>query len=476
MIIARLNGRDAFNASYFFGFFFNLFTIYWVGLVTPPGMIAAVALVASYYAVILYLFNRIYSINKIAAMIALPMLWVSVEYFRTLTQLAFPWSDLGYTQSYYLYILQIVSVISVHGLSLLIVTVNVLLWQLFRRALSPECRVTSGLAAVTIVSGLIIYGWVVVPPYPVEGDYKISLLQGSVPLEVKWWQGNLKHSLDIYDSLTQSVTDNDVNLFIWPETSVPGYISHQPYCRDPVADIARRSGKPHLVGALGAFVSETEEKHFNSCYQFNGRGELTDRYDKVKLVPFSEQVPYQDYLPFLKSEFLRKYLTFIETYDIQWWSDFYPGHGPAKVFELPEATYSVLICFESAFPEYTRQAILDGAQFLVGITNDTWFEQSIGIHMHARIFLTRAVENRTWAVRSANSGLTYIVDKYGRIRSSLEPDEVGVLTGSVRRMDSFSTFTKIGDLAGLFSFLITLSIIGILISAWLIRKFLNVPL
>ena len=273
----------------------------------------------------------------------------------------------------------------------------------------------------------------------------------------------------LYDSLSQTVPDTAAALHVWPETAAPCYMSVDRYCQARAGSIASRSGAYHLVGALGVSYPDGVERHFNSCYQFNPEGQLEQRYDKVKLVPFSEQAPYQDHLPFLKAEVLSKYLSFIKTYDVQWWSDFYPG-DTAKVFEIPDVTYGVLICFECTFPEYVRKMVRMGADYMVGITNDTWFHNSLGIYMHARIFITRAVENRIWMARSANSGLTFIVDPYGRIRQQLEYNEVGALVGKVGRLEEYSVFTRIGDVAGLVSFLILAAVIAILVVSWLIQK------
>ncbi len=471
LIIIRLEGRPAFNAAYFFSFFFNLFSLYWVALVTPPGMVAAVVIVAFYYTAILMVFHRLHRFNPLLGFVALPFLWVGMEYFRTLSEFAFPWSDLGYSQSYYLYILQIVSVLSVNGLSFFLVAVNVLLCQLLRPEVSPERKVTSIFVSATVVAGLIAYGWIVVPPLPRPGTLNVALLQGSVPIEVKWAAGNAEHSFRLYDSLAQNVADSAIDLYIWPETSAPCYISHDDACRRRVGRIARRSGTPHLVGALGAAVKNGQERLYNSCYKFDSVGNVVQRYDKVKLVPFSEHVPYQDHLPFLQKGFLRQYLTFIDQYGVQWWSDFYPGDS-ARLFPLGDSFYAVLICFECAFPEFTRHRILDGADFLVGITNDTWFGRSVGVHIHSRIFITRAVENRCWAARTANSGLTFIVDGYGRVRDTLDLYEVAALEGQVGLLDGFSVYTRWGNVIGRLSLLITVSLSGILIAVGTVRRVL----
>ncbi len=447
--------------------------------VTPPGIFTACIIVAFYFTAVLMIFNRIYHYRPLFGFVALPFLWTGLEYFRTLSEFAFPWSDLGYSQAYYLYVIQAVSVVSVHGLSFLIVAVNVLIWLIFRKELSAERRLTSLWAALSIVALLVAYGWIEVPRFPVPGKIDVALLQGSVPIEQKWQDGNEDYSFHLYDSLARSVqedrtsdsttADSSVKLFVWPETSAPSYLSHDRPKRQLVGQSAINTGAYHLVGALGSGMVDDRRRYYNSCYLFDPNGQMGLRHDKVKLVPFTEQVPYQDDLPFLRKEFLTEYLTFIQTYDVNWWSDFYPGRV-GTIFDIGEHKFGTLICFECTFPEFTRQMLLDGADFLVGITNDTWFGHSVGIHMHSRMFITRAVENRCWMARCANSGLTYIVDGYGRIRYDLPLDAVAALHGKVNPVDEFTFFTRHGDLAGRLSFLLTVSLALILGLVWLIRK------
>ncbi|HSG99538.1 MAG TPA: nitrilase-related carbon-nitrogen hydrolase, partial [candidate division Zixibacteria bacterium] len=147
-------------------------------------------------------------------------------------------------------------------------------------------------------------------------------------------------------------------------------------------------------------------------------------------VPFAEQVPYQDKLPFLKRSFLEKYLTFIQTYDVQWWSDFYPGDS-MFLFSFDSIQYMPLICFEVAYPEYVRQALRAGSEFILTITNDTWFKRSPGPYQHERIAIMRAVENRAWLARAANSGFTFFADPYGQVRERLDWYTRGYITGGV---------------------------------------------
>jgi len=471
-IIASLKAREAFKAAYFYGFFLNLFSLWWIGKVTPPGMMATVAIVGAYYAIVLYLFNRLYHVRPIFGYVGLPILWTGMEYFRTLSQFAFPWSDLGYTQSFYLYMIQIVSIIATHGLSFIIASVNVLVWLMFKHCQSFERRFTAFLVAVGMIGLLVAYGWAVVPAYPIPGDYKVTLLQGSIPVERKWLEDNADESFVLYDSLARTAIGENSKLFVWPETGAPCYLSHDRGCQVKIGATAIATGAPNLVGALGASWRDGKQRYFNSCYQVSDSGKVTARYDKMKLVPFTEQVPYQDDLPFLRRDVLSEYLTFIKTYDIQWWSDFYPGDS-VHLFDLDDAQYGVLICFESTFPELVREMISQGAQFIVGITNDTWFEGTPGLHMHSRILLCRAVENRVWMVRAANSGHSYFVDGYGRIRAELPLNERAALTSGIRLLDDKSTFSRTGDIVGYFSFLIAIGISLIFIIRWLLRIILR---
>jgi apolipoprotein N-acyltransferase len=183
-------------------------------------------------------------------------------------------------------------------------------------------------------------------------------------------------------------------------------------------------------------------------------------------------VPYQDELPFLRKDVLVKYLEFIETYDVTFWSDFYPGDS-AALFEVGEYRFGPLICYEGVFPEYTRRMILNGADWLVNITNDSWWGHSVGLHMHSRFMVVRAIENRCWVVRAANSGWSYIIDDYGQTREILPLDAISTMTGRIDTIRDMSFFTRHGDFVGLLSFLISALLAAIFVVKWLIGKIMR---
>lgn len=469
-IISKLSPGEAFKAGYFYSFMANLFQLYWVAVVTPPGMVAAIFLLSLYPAIILSAFSKIYRWRKWIGLLILPILWVGMEYFRSLTEVSFPWTDLAYSQGSYLTLIQIVSVIGCYGLSLLIMLVNIFLWHVISKSNRMEVKVSSGLSIFGIFVFLFLYGWVVSPPFQEKGDIKISLLQGNVDLATKWKRETRLRNFKLYDSLSLEAARDSADLIVWPETAAPCYPRVERRYRDLLSRTAQSTGTTHLIGALDVIYQDKKEKAYNSAFQFSSDGGIDTIYHKVKLVPFSEHVPYQDYLPFLTREFLSQYLDAIKMHQIEWWSDFYPG-DTTVIFNIEKAGYAVLICFESAFPNYVRQTILDGAEFLVNITNDTWFGRSPGPYQHLTLAVFRAIENRVWVARCANSGISTFIDPYGKQIQTIGLYKQGVISENIYPIDGYSAFTKIGPVVGQISALILAAILIILLFLWLKIKF-----
>lgn len=470
MIVSRLSGREAFNAAYFFAFMANLFQLYWVAVVTPPGMVAAVVILSLYPALVLLAFSKVYHWKKWIGLAILPSLWVGMEYARSLSQFAFPWTDLAYSMGYYLTFIQIASVIGCYGISFVIILFNIFTWQVFEPGNRLETRVTSGIAFLGIAVFMFVYGWVVFEPYPEEGKIRIAMLQGNIPLGTKWKPETRMYNFDLYDSLTAEAVKNDtLDLIVWPETAAPAYPQHERRYRFRLQNTARQSGTKHLVGALDVEYEGSKEKAYNAAFQFDSSGAIDGIYHKVKLVPFSEHVPYQDHLTFLTRDFLAKYLDAIETREVQWWSDFYTGDS-IVLFNVDYHWYAVLICFESAFPDFCRQAILEGAEFLVNITNDTWFGYSPGPFQHMRLAVFRAVENRSWVVRCANSGISAFIDPFGREFDRGELYARGIHKHNIYPVKDYTFFTRNGPIIGKISALIMASVFVILILLWLFGK------
>ena len=457
-IITRLDNKAAFKAAYFYSFMSGLFQLYWVAVVTPPGMVAAIFIMSLYPAIILLIFKKIYDRRKTIGLILLPFLWVGMEYFRTLSEFAFPWTDLSYSQGYYLTLIQIISVIGGYGLSFILIVLNILIWRAASGAERLETRVKCGSIFLALLVSVYAYGWAVSPPMILEGKMNVSLLQGNVDLATKWKGDNREYNFFLYDSLAMAAAEDSADLIIWPETAAPCYPRHELHYSRKLSRTAVGSRAPNLIGGLDVIFNGENRKTYNSAFQYLPDGRLDKVYHKMKLVPFSEHSPYQDEFPLLSRRFIEKYVRAVRTHDVQWWSDFYPGDS-IVIFQTGKADYAVLICYESAFPEFVTEAIHKGAELLVNITNDTWFGRTSGPYQHMRIAVFRAIENRIWLARCANSGISALVDPYGREVSRAGLYVKKVVSGKIKPLDEMSTFTKLGPVVGRYSYYIMVVVI-----------------
>ena len=136
--------------------------------------------------------------------------------------------------------------------------------------------------------------------------------------------------------------------------------------------------------------------------------------------------------------------------------DFKPGNT-FKLLSLPEARFSVLICYEIIFPDLTRQFVKEGAQFLVNITNDAWFGKTGAPYQHLSMAVVRAVENRRFIARSANTGISAIIDATGNIRSSSSLFTESIITGKINILDVRTFYSSYGDVFAFLAFFCTIT-------------------
>lgn len=445
----------AFKQGYFFFFFYHCLSLYWIGWVTIPGTIGAIFLISTYSAFMLALYSTLFRKSKKAAFILLPFLWVGVEYFRTLLEIAFPWSNLSYTQSTYTTFLQIIKFTGDAGITIILVVANILLWQAWKYR-KPFYVIIVGL----LIGLPTIYGSIVLSQAGSsdEGPIKVALLQGSLSIEEKWDPDNTDYNFFLYDSLAfEAVSSDKPDLIVWPETSAPAYLLSEYRLTRMVAQTSRKVETPMLVGTLDfTRIGKDNVKTFNAAIQFNSNGSHGKPYHKNKLVPFAETVPYSEFVPWLANLSLG-------------WSDF--EHGTElPVYDNEFGGYGVLICYEVIFPELVNQYVRNGADFLVNITNDTWYGRSSGPYQHAQMAVFRAIENDIYIARAANSGFTYFVDNYGRMYNKSNLYEKTIIRGHLKPVQGLTFFNKTGPIIGQFGLLLIGLLSVILFGLWIKEK------
>jgi apolipoprotein N-acyltransferase len=166
----------------------------------------------------------------------------------------------------------------------------------------------------------------------------------------------------------------------------------------------------------------------------------------MHLVPYGEYIPLKRFFPFIN-----KMVVGI--------GDFYAGKT-RTIFNLPDGSFSVLICYEIIFPDLTRKFVMNGARFLVNITNDAWFGNSSAPYQHLSMATVRAIENRRFIARAANTGISAIIDATGNIQSSSKLFTEQLLTGTIRQLSMQTFYTRFGDVFAYLSLAFSLFLVA----------------
>ncbi len=419
-----LTFRQGFRSGYFFGMVVSLLCLYWVVNVTITGVVLLIFVHAAYYALIAGLLSAATRKYGNPGLILFPFIWVAVEYIRSLTQVSFPWLNLSYTQTANLPIVQLATLSGDATVSLFMIVLGIFLYLGYHHA--RHTVRTALIFAVALILYAAAYLWGTSQIKPVTGDFKVAALQGNIPINQKWQPGGLDRSLNSYDHLSDAAAADSARLLIWPESAIPAYLGYEESYIDWLESIARRDHVDLLTGALHLVRTDDARKHFyNSAFMITPKGMNRKPYNKHLLVPFGEHVPYAE-----KIGLLAQFREFVKTrlkLDI---SDFEPGDS-LMTFDSGGKHFGVLICFETIYPEFVRDMVNSGADFLTTITNDDWFGLTSGPYQHAVIPVFRAVENRIWIVRAANTGISEFINPNGEIVAKTKLRETTFLSGMI---------------------------------------------
>ena len=418
--LQKQKALQAFLLSYLVGLAFFSGILYWVTYVSSLGFAILVCSLSFYFAVFGLLFSINYKRSTINNLFIIPCVWVALEYIRAHLFSGFGWALLGYSQYRNLAIIQISDITGAYGVSFLIVLVNLGIWQVilrlrkkdsFKKAILP---VFCTLFSVLLTLG---YGYFRLNYRPEGKNIKVAVVQGNIPQWQKWQPQARDFILKRYFSLTEQAARKKPEIIIWPETSVPGYLEDDPELLNRLRSLSKKISPAYLlVGTPQAplnresYLTGQEGKArttYNSATLLL-QGKIIQRYDKLHLVPFGEFMPWPGFF----SRFSFAGLI----------GDFSPGEN-YTVFSLDQTKakvkFSVLICFEDVFAHLTRNFSQKGAQMLVNMTNDAWFENSSEPYQHLQASVFRAVENRVNLVRSANTGVSCFIDPWGKILSKV---------------------------------------------------------
>lgn len=394
-----------------------------------------VGYLALYFALPVWLAERFQKRLGVSILLSLPILWVASEFLRGVLLTGFPWALIGYSQHANLSIIQSADLVGVYGVSGLIIASNCVLTALLRafrlrdKSLIPKRALVVFLCifVANYVYGIIGLGSDI---DRIDNPVKVGLVQGNIDQSIKWSPDHQLSTIQNYLSLSEKAIQSGTRLLIWPESATPFYLQDPSPLSDRVRQLASRNNQYLLTGSPAYEYTQEDVRYLNSAFLISPDGDFIGRGDKVHLVPFGEYVPLDNFLPFVN-----KLVAGI--------GDFSPGD--VRPIGMADGRLGVLVCYEGIFPELARAYVETGSELLVNVTNDAWFGRSSAPYQHLSMARFRAIENRRWLVRSANTGISAIVAPSGRVALASSIFEADVVVGDVTFRSEMSLYTRLGD-------------------------------
>jgi len=435
------------GAGYFGG------TVYWTPAVVQtfgglnwPVAIVLGGLLVAYLALFPALFAvvtaRLVLVLGPRGLLLAPPVWVATELARRYVLGGFPWVLLGTSQATATSIAQTASLAGVYGLSALVVLASVATAIVITGR--GRDRVALPICAFALVGGFAVWGqWRVQEGSLISaGDaIRVALVQGNIKQEQKWNQASAPQILDTYLKLTMQAAEGRAQLVVWPESATPFLFEHDAGGRAVISEIVRSRGVYLLFGS-DQFEPGTPPRFFNSAFLLNPSGAIAGVYKKMHLVPFGEYVPL-------------KRLLFFAAPLVESVSDFSPGRE-AVVMAVGSHSLSTAICYEVVYPDLVADFVQRGSQLLTTITNDAWYGESSAPFQHFEQAQLRAVEQGRYLIRAANTGISGIVDPYGRVIAASAIFERTIVSGEVKFLNGRTLYGRTGDAFALSCVLLTL--------------------
>lgn len=432
--LSRGSPRSGFWRGYAFGLGLLGFGVFWIRIslnefgnmavwLADLLMVVFVAAMALYYGLMGWLVRRLAPQSRWAlSLLLVPGLYVLAEWVRGWLFTGFPWLNLGYTQIDGP-LAGFAPITGVYGISLLTALSGGLLWGLVR--FGGRGRVWSGLGLTLLwlgSAGLQRLDW----STPAGEPFTAAVLQANIPQAVKWDPQARLDIMDAYVDLTLAHLDSD--LILWPETAIPEFLHEvRKVLIDPLAERARREGIEIVIGI--PVLDEATGHYYNGLVSI---GSTEDLYAKRHLVPFGEFMPFKTWLGPLAHAF-----------EVPM-SDFSRGATGQPLLRVGTRMAGASICYEDAFPAEVAQALPE-AQFLINVSNDAWFGDSLAPHQHLEIARMRALETSRDLVRATNTGISAIVDHRGRVVAEVPSFVRGAVSAEVTPRQGSTPFVRFGN-------------------------------
>ncbi len=447
LLLDRCDSRiSVFWTGWFFGWGHFIFGLYWIvsaflvepekfAWMIPFPLLGLPALLALFPAVAI-LVACILARPGPGRVIMIATTWTLAEMARGHVLTGFPWNLIGYAFHFDETFMQPAAWIGIYGLSF----IAVLGFGAVGLMLTPSRHAPMVVSMLALIGLIFFVAQQRIPAADtMESQFKVRIVQGNIAQRDKWQPDLVLPNLRSLLDLSQQKDPQDwSDLVIWPETAATFRLEDTPQVREALGAVvqgARADGSDGLIVTGAPSVRDTGDgvRLFNSAHVINVSGNILATADKHHLVPFGEYLPLRDWLePIGLASLAQGGLGFSPG----------PSGQTLKFPGLPDA--ALLICYEAIFP--SRSMRDDRPGWLLNLTNDGWFGNLTGPDQHFMMTRFRAVEQGLPLVRAAGTGISGVVDPYGRVIGALKLGVKGVLGNKVPKPSKVTLFSRTGSL------------------------------
>lgn len=460
--VPRMRGRilrhaPAFSVGYAFGLGYFLVGLWWVGqaYATQGEIFGSIAPVASVLASLglpvgLSLF---YGLGGVLArllwcdggvrVLALAVGLGVAEYARGHVLTGFPWNLPGQALAGSAILMQVHALVGPYGATFLTILISAAPAAVLPLVAGRGDGRRTLIAAGVLLFAIAAFGGIRLWTAPAEADLpnvRLRIVQPSVPVDAPATPAAFKAAFDQLIRLSDDRSNGDMGVLgrthvIWPETIIPGLVAQSPEQLRRIDELLP-PGTSLIAGGHRSEFTEDGRAYFNTAFVFDDQGRITDSYDKVHLVPFGEYVP-PVFAWAIRAAGLRSLAGIAN-------SPYTPGKG-SHTLTIPGAPpAAVLICYEIAFPGEGIDPA-NRPKWLMSLSDDAWFGDSAGPYQHLDLARLRAVQEGLPVIRSANNGISAVIDPYGKVMQSLAIGREGVLDARLPQPLEYTAYVNLYD-------------------------------
>jgi apolipoprotein N-acyltransferase len=441
--VVRARGKgEAFCLGWLFQTIAWLIMVPWVirvmshygGLPLPVGVLLyiAMALYLGMYGGLFTLFVRWLRPGAgFSRWLLIPLAWCAVEYLRTYLFTGFPWNLIAAAIVNWPSLVMFDRVAGPYALGVLILLpATAMAWLITQRtSMVQRIFAVGGVAILMFVwwsTGLVASKLIGRPSEAPK--VRAALLQPNISQEMRWSESSLSTIYQKMMAMTDEAIAHGAQIVIWPESTVPLSYSTTQFYRDSIEAVSRDRHVDIILGSVAEEAS-APNKLFNAAFLVS-EGNTIGHYDKIKLVPFGEYVP------------LRKVLFFAQKL-VKAVGEFEFGTRDTPL--VGRLKYGPAICYEIVYPQITRQQVRNGADVLVTITNDAWYDGTSAPMQHLNQARLRAVEDDRYLLRAGTTGISALVDPTGQLLQSIAMGREGIIYANFQPRHSTTPYVRFGD-------------------------------